>query len=308
MRIVFMGTPAIAVPSLQALASAGHEIAAVFCQPDKPAGRGKTLSSPPIKLAAQEMGIPVLQPSKMKTEETRSSLAELTPEAVVVFAYGRILPPSLLSVPPRGCINVHTSLLPKYRGAAPIQWAIARGETETGVTTMLMDEGLDTGPMLLRRAIPIGPTETASQLSERLSQLGAEMIVSTLDLLDELVPEAQDNSQATLAPILKREDGLIDWTMYARDIANRCRGFDPWPGTWTTRGGLRLQLWVEATSVGADAPAGSIIKAKGDDLIVACGAETVLRVIEGQLEGKRRMSARDLINGARITAGTVLGG
>ena len=308
MRIVFMGTPAIAVPSLERLAAAGHDVAGVFSQPDRPAGRGRAVAAPPVKEAAARLGVPVFQPEKVRTEETRALLASLGPEAVVVFAYGRILPPSLLAVPPRGCINVHTSLLPKYRGAAPIQWAIARGERETGVTTMLMDEGLDTGDMLLKRATPIGPQETAVELSVRLAGMGAELIAETLARIDEISPEPQDGSLATLAPVLSRDDGRIDWALGADEIANRCRGFQPWPGTWTTLGGARLHVWSASPEAGVPGQEpGTVVEARGDRLAIACGGGTVLAARELQLEGKRRMPARDLVNGLRLEPGARLG-
>ena len=308
MRLVYMGTPEIAVPAFERLLEAGHEVAGVFTQPDRPAGRKQQLAAPAVKRAAEARGVPVFQPAKVRTEETRQLFASLEPEAAIVFAYGRILPPALLAVPPRGCINIHASLLPAYRGAAPIQWAIARGETETGVTTMLMDEGLDTGDVLLRRATPIGPDETAVDLGARLAHLGADLVVETLARLDEIVPEPQDGRAATLAPILTREDGEIDWRMPAREIANRCRGFLPWPGTWTTLDGARLHVWRAAAEAGAagEAP-GTVVEARGDRFVVAAGGGSRLAALELQLEGKRRMAARDLLNGVRVAAGTALG-
>ena len=309
-----MGTPGIAVPSLERLIAAGHEVRGVFTQPDRPAGRSKALVAPAVKQAAERLGVPVYQPVKVRTEETRELLASLGPDAVVVFAYGRILPPSLLGVPPRGCINIHTSLLPAYRGAAPIQWAIARGERSTGVTTMLMDEGLDTGDILLQRATPIGPEETAPALAERLAVLGAELIEETLARLDGIRPIPQDGAAATIAPILAREDGCIDWSLEASEIANRARGFQPWPGAWTTLEGARLHVW-RAAALGGDASAalgtvaepGTVVEAQGDRLVVACGNDTRLLALELQLEGKRRMAARDLLNGTRLAAGARLG-
>lgn len=311
MRLLFMGTPAIAVPALEALVAAGHDVAAVFTQPDRPVGRKQTLHPPEVKVAAERLGIPVHQPAKIRTDETRDLVASFAPDAAVVFAYGRILPQSLLDIPTFGCINVHTSLLPKYRGAAPIQWAIARGETETGVTTMRMEAGLDTGPMLLRRATPIGPSENAVDVSERLARIGADLVVETLASLADLVPEPQDDTAATLAPILSRDDGLIDWTMTAEEIANRCRGFQPWPGTWSTIDGARLHIWtcepLAPDELMTSAPTGTIIEALRDRLVVSCGEGTRLRAIELQLEGKRRMSVRDFQNGVRLEFGHRLG-
>jgi methionyl-tRNA formyltransferase len=303
-----MGTPEIAVPAFERLLEAGHEIAGVFTQPDRPAGRKQQLVAPAVKRAAEARGIPVYQPAKVRTEETRQLFASLEPEAAIVFAYGRILPPALLAVPPRGCINIHASLLPAYRGAAPIQWAIARGETETGVTTMLMDEGLDTGDVLLRRAMRIGADETAVDVGARLAHLGADLVVETLARLDEIVPEPQDDRAATLAPILTREDGEIDWSMPASEIANRCRGFLPWPGTWTTLEGARLHVWRAAAETGeAGEASGTVVEARGDRFVVAAGGGSRLAASELQLEGKRRMAARDLLNGVRVAVGTALG-
>jgi methionyl-tRNA formyltransferase len=308
MRLVYMGTPEIAVPAFERLLEAGHEVAGVFTQPDRPVGRRQQLAAPAVKRAAEARGIPVFQPAKVRTEETRALLASLEPEAAIVFAYGRILPPGLLAVPPRGCINIHASLLPAYRGAAPIQWAIARGERETGVTTMLMNEGLDTGDVLLRRAIGIGAEETAVELAARLSELGAGLVVETLARLDEIVPEPQDDAAATFAPILTREDGEIDWSAPARESVDRCRGFQPWPGTWTSLDGARLHVWSAAVEEGGagDAP-GVVVEARADRFVVAAGHGSRLAARELQLEGKRRMQARDFVNGVRVAAGTVLG-
>lgn len=303
-----MGAPEIAVLALDRLLEAGHEVAGVFTQPDRPVGRKQQLAAPAVKRAAEARGIPVFQPAKVRTEETRALFASLEPEAAIVFAYGRILPPALLAVPPRGCINIHASLLPAYRGAAPIQWAIARGERETGVTTMLMNEGLDTGDLLLRRATGIGAEETAVELAARLSEIGADLVVETLARLDEIVPEPQDDLAATFAPILTREDGEIDWSTPAREIADRCRGFQPWPGAWTSLDGARLHVWSASVEEGdaGDAP-GTVVEARADRFVVAAGQGSRLVALELQLEGKRRMQARDFVNGLRVAADTVLG-
>lgn len=232
MRLIFMGTPEFAVPSLARLLDDRHDVAAVFTQPDKPAGRGNRLHPPPVKTLAVEKGIEVFQPSKIKNnEEVRAVFERIAPDACVVAAYGRILPGWLLGIPRFGCINVHASLLPKYRGAAPINWAIARGERETGITIMQMDVGMDTGPMLARSRIEIGEQETAVELSVRLARTGAELLSETLPRVEriEITPVAQNDSEATYAPILKREDGMIDWRMLAREIADRIRGFSPGP-------------------------------------------------------------------------------
>jgi methionyl-tRNA formyltransferase len=315
MRLVFMGTPESAVPALRRCVEDGHEVAAVWTQPDRPAGRGNKLKAPPVKEYALARGLVVHQPSKIKTPEALELFTSHDADAAVVVAYGRILPPTFLRAPRRGCLNVHFSLLPKYRGAAPVNWAIVRGESTSGVTTMLMDEGLDTGPVILQRATPIGDEETAPELLERLSHLGAELLGETLSQLDSVVPRPQVEAEATHAPILKREDGLINWTFDAPDIARRVRGFQPWPNAYTTHEGRRLILWraaqlpAEATDTSFDTrPApGRIVEARGDELTVACGGGTLLRVHELQLEGKQRMRARDFINGMRVRAGDKLG-
>jgi methionyl-tRNA formyltransferase len=315
MRLVFMGTPASAVPTLRRLVKDGHEVAAVWTQPDRPAGRGHHLKPPPVKEYALSEGLAVHQPAKVKTPEALELFRSHGAEAAVVVAYGRLLPASFLSAPRRGCLNVHFSLLPRYRGAAPVNWAVVRGERETGVTTMLIDEGLDTGAILLQRAEPIRADETAPQLLERLSHLGADLLADTLARLDEIEPRAQDDAEATHAPILKREDGLVDWTLDARDIDRRVRGFQPWPNAHTSYKGRRLILWraepadaLPQTATSADFGAGEIVSARGDELIVACGGGgTALRLSEIQFEGKQRMPARDFINGMRVAAGERLG-
>src|SRR5215218_3074510 len=243
MRIVFMGTPQAAVPALMRCVEDGHEVVAVWTQPDRPAGRGNRLKMPPVKEYARSRGLNVQQPSKIKTEEALALFTSEPFDAAVVVAYGRILPPAFLRAPRLGCVNVHFSLLPKYRGAAPVNWALVRGEIETGVTTMLMDEGLDTGDVLLQRATTIGEGETAPQLLERLSHAGAELLSETLARFREIEPRAQRDEDATLAPILKREDGLIDWALDARDVERRVRGLQPWPNAYTSYNGRRLVVW-----------------------------------------------------------------
>ena len=328
MRLVFMGTPETAVPTLRRCLDDGHEVVAVWTQPDREAGRGRKLSAPPVKEFALTRGLTVHQPTKIKTEEARELFASHGAEACVVVAYGRILPPAFLSAPRRGCLNVHFSLLPKYRGAAPVNWAIVRGETETGVTTMRIDEGLDTGAIYLQRATSIGDAETAPQLLARLAEMGAELLSETLLRLDELEPRAQREAGATHAPILRREDGLVDWTLDASEIERRVRGFQPWPNAHTSFRGQRLVIYqAAARSVFADEAGsghiasgeltkahgdltrahGELTKAQGDELEVACGGHTRLQLSEVQLEGKRRMSARDFINGMRVRAGERLG-
>jgi methionyl-tRNA formyltransferase len=273
------------------------------------------LKMPPVKEYALEQGLEVLQPSKVRTDEALSLFASHEADAAVVVAYGRILPPSFLNAPKKGCINVHFSLLPKYRGAAPVNWAIVSGESVSGVTTMRMDEGLDTGPILLQRAATIGERETAPELLARLSHVGAELLSETLARLDEIEPRAQLDEEATHAPLLRREDGLIDWARPAVEIERRVRGLQPWPNAYTSYDGRRLIL-LRAEPLGTDGPpghtpggpvAGIIVEARGDELVVACGVGTGLRIFELQPEGKQRMKARDFINGTRVEAGARLG-
>jgi methionyl-tRNA formyltransferase len=272
-----------------------------------------------VKEYALSVGLEVHQPSKIRTEEALALFNEHEFDAAVVVAYGRILPPTFLRAPRKACVNLHFSLLPKYRGAAPVNWAVVRGERETGVTTMLMDEGLDTGPVLLQRAAEIEADETAPRLLERLSDEGAELLVETLARFDEIRPRAQNHEDATLAPVLRREDGLIEWTLDAFQIERRVRGFQPWPNAHTAYNGRRLILW-RAEAAGREAglsdaapqgvattASGTLVVARGDELVVACGAGTTLRVWELQPEGKQRMPARDFINGARVQAGERLG-
>ncbi len=305
-----MGTPEFAVPSLARLILDGHNVAAVFTQPDKPAGRGKLLHEPRVKTFALEHGIAVHQPAKIKAnEEVRSVFENLSPDACVVAAYGKILPAWLLTIPRLGCINVHASLLPKYRGAAPINWAIANGERETGITIMQMDAGMDTGPMLARRTTPIGKEETAPELSARLAQLGAELLSETLPRIElgEVEPAPQDDREATYAPMLKREDGLIDWRMSAREIANRVRAFQPWPGSYTGFRGGRLTVWrareAPDTAYSSGAEAGTILSIVESGIMIACAGSSALLVEEIQIEGKRRVPAREFANGARLKPG-----
>ena len=319
MKIIFMGTPESAVPTLRKCVEDGHEVVSVWTQPDRPAGRGNRLKAPPVKEYALSAGLEVRQPSKIKTDEALALFTAREFDAAVVVAYGRILPPAFLRAPRRGCVNVHFSLLPKYRGAAPVNWALVRGERETGVTTMLMDEGLDTGPVLLQRVTAVEAGETAPRLLERLSHEGAELLAETLARFDEIEPRAQDAAGATHAPVLRREDGLIDWTLDAFGIERRVRGFQPWPNAHTAYQGRRLIIW-RAEAAGREAgpgdaappdetpgAAGTLVVARGDELSVACGGGTTLRVLELQPEGKQRMPARDFINGARARAGERLG-
>ena len=307
-----MGTPEFAVPSLARLLSDGHDIVAVFTQPDKPVGRHKQLHAPPVKTFALERGIPVHQPAKIKTnEEVFSLFTGLQPDACIVAAYGKILPERLLQIPRLGCINVHASLLPKYRGAAPINWAIANGERETGVTIMQMDAGMDTGGMFAKRATPIGEDETAAELTVRLSQIGAELLSETLPGIasGEIVAEPQDDSEANYAPMLKREDGLLDWQNEATEIANRVRAFQPWPAAYTIFRGGRLIIWRAKAIPSTGDIATEVARIVFVDKIgitIACANQTLLQVTEVQPEGKRRMPARDFLNGAHLHIGDYL--
>jgi methionyl-tRNA formyltransferase len=311
MRLVFCGTPAFAVPSLQALRSAGHSIELVLCQPDRPSGRGLTLTVPPVKQAALEAGLEVLQPEKIRTNaELRSRLEAIRPDAIIVVAYGRLIPGWMLSLPRFGNLNLHGSLLPKYRGAAPVQWAVANGETVTGVTTMRLDEGMDTGDMLLRRELPIGPADTAEELFPRLAEIGAPLMVETLAGLEAgtITPQKQDSSLATLAPLLTREDGRVDPARTAQSIYDRWRGFQPWPGAWTTVRGKKLTLHQLVVSPAAPQRAEpGVFRVEGDRLFFAAGDGEVLEVTELQAEGKRRMPAADLLRGHGVVDGDRLG-
>jgi methionyl-tRNA formyltransferase len=315
MKLIFMGTPEFAVPSLARLLADSHAVAAVFTQPDKPAGRGKHLHTPPVKSLALAHGIPVYQPAKIKTnEDVRAVFESLQPDACIVAAYGKILPEWLLQMPRLGCINVHASLLPRYRGAAPINWAIANGERQTGVTLMQMDAGMDTGPMLARSSIDIGDTETAPELLRRLAELGAALLSETLPKIErgEITAEPQNNDEATYAPLLKREDGQLDWRWTATEISNRVRAFQPWPGVYTMLGGGRLHIW-RARQEAADSSAveghqithapGTILRIDKAGMVVACAAGTALRIEECQIEGKRRVAAREFANGMRLKIG-----
>lgn len=308
MRIVFMGTPESAVPSLQLLLTDGHDVVTVWTQPDKPAGRGDKMHSPPIKDFALEHGLPVEQPQKIKTQETKDLFASYDADVAVVVAYGRILPPEFLRAPRRGCINVHFSLLPLYRGAAPANWAIVNGEVKTGVTTMFIQEELDAGPILLQREAMIGETETAPELMQRLAVMGADLLGETLAQLDRITPRPQHHRDASFAPLLRKQDGRINWSNNAATIERCVRGFQPWPSAYTNHKSQRLIVWkgsAEASSL--DAREGEVIIAHGDDLVVRCGDQTALRILEVQPEAKRRMSVRDFLNGTHLKVGDRFG-
>ncbi len=307
MRIVFMGTPASAVPSLQRLLLDGHDVAAVWTQPDKPAGRGDKIRLPPVKTFAIEHDLHVEQPRKIKIDETKELFASYKADVAVVVAYGRILPAEYLSAPKRGCINVHFSLLPLYRGAAPANWAIVNGEAKTGVTTMFIEEELDAGPILLQRETHIGETETAPELMQRLAVIGAELLSETLHGINTLTPRPQHRRDATFAPILTKADGAINWSNPSVTIARMVRGFQPWPNAYTSVVERRLIIWQAAVTgsevSGGTGRAGEILVAHGDDLVVACGDQTALRLLEVQPEAKRRMSVRDFLNGTHLKVG-----
>lgn len=309
MRIVFLGSGRFAIPCFEALLDAGHDVPALVTQPDRERGRGQALAAPPIKPVAERRGIPVLQPRRVREPEAQDALGRLEPELTVVVAFGQILPRSVIDIAPRGTVNVHASLLPKLRGAAPIQWAIATGETETGVTTMLIDEGLDTGPLLLARATPIGPDETASELEPRLARLGAEVLLETVSGLEagSLDPVPQDAARATLAPILEKEDGRIDWSAPATAISRRARGFDPWPGAFTLHEGRLLKALRVREAAAPAASAGTVLAISSDGVVVACGEGTALRLVEVQPESRRAMPASAWAAGARLRPGARLG-
>lgn len=306
MRIVFMGTPDFAVPSLQALIDAGHDVCAVYTQPDKPQGRKQILTAPPVKTLALEHDIQVFQPNTLKNEDEQARLRELAPEVIIVVAYGKLLPKAVLDIPPHGCINVHGSLLPRWRGAAPIQWAVIAGDEMAGVTTMQMAEGLDTGDMLLTYETKVGEKETAGELFDRLAQSGAELLTQTLVKLDEITPRPQDDAQSCYAHMLDKQMAVIDWSKSAHEIDCLIRGLNPWPIALTTLSGERLKVFAAEKANGNGEP-GTVLEAdpkKG--LTVACG-EGALGLTEIQLVGGKRMKATDFLRGHAIEVGTKLG-
>ncbi|HUH61393.1 MAG TPA: methionyl-tRNA formyltransferase [Terracidiphilus sp.] len=316
LKLVFCGTPGFAVPTLEALLAAGHRIALVVSQPDRPVGRDRRLTAPPVKQTALVAGLAVTQPDKIRSNaEFRAQLDAIAPDAIVVVAYGRIVPPWMLALPRLGCINLHASLLPRYRGAAPIQWAVANGETETGNTTILLEEGLDTGPILLQQSLPIAPEQTAADLFDVLARAGAPLVVETLaGLADQtLQPRPQDDSCATLAPMLDREDGRMDFGLHsATELRNRWRGFQPWPGAFTSLDGKKLI--VHRLDVANPSAAGlpehgapGRIHIEADRLFVACARNSWLQVLELQLEGKKRLGAAEFLRGAPLREDARLG-
>jgi methionyl-tRNA formyltransferase len=308
LNLVFAGTPLFAVPTLEKLVEAGFFVRLVVTQPDRPSGRGMELTQSPVKQSALQLGLPVTQPEKIKNNEAfRAQLTSLKADAIIVVGYGRIIPQWMIDLPPLGNLNVHASLLPKYRGAAPIQWAIAQGETVTGVTTMRIDAGLDTGDILLQREYPIHTEDTAETIAPKLAALGAELMIETLAGLeaDTVRRRAQDHTQATLAPILKKQNGQIDFHRSATEIWNRLRGFQPWPGTFTTFRAKNLHIWGAQPTKAEISP--GRLKLDSDHLLVGCASHTALDLFEVQVEGKKRMPARDFVNGYRVHDGECLG-
>lgn len=306
-RIVFMGTPDFACPTLQTLIERGENILAVITQPDRPKGRGQKLAPPPVKELAQRHDIPVLQPPRVREPAFIQVIREYAPDVIVVVAFGQILPKALLDIPPKGCINVHSSLLPRYRGAAPLNWCIVNGETETGVTTMLMDAGLDTGPMLLKRSTVIDENEDIVSLHDRMAAMGAQLLAETLDRLVEgsLEPVPQDDGQTCYAPLLKKEDGLIDWRRTAREIHNQVRGMAVWPGAYTSLDGQTLKIFRTLTGNGVGTP-GTVLRASRGTLEIACGNGSLL-IGELQLAGKKRLECASFLAGFSIREGAILG-
>jgi methionyl-tRNA formyltransferase len=316
MKLVFCGTPRFAVPTLEALLAAGHEVPLVVTQPDRPVGRTKELTAPPVKIAALAAGIEVTQPEKIRdNQEFRARLEAIAPDAIVVVAYGRIIPPWMLVLPRLGCINLHASLLPRYRGAAPIQWAVAMGDVFTGNTTMLLEEGLDTGPILLQQALAIGTEQTAAELFDVLAEGGAPLVVKTLAGLAEgtIEPKPQNHAGATLAPILTREDGRMDFAARtATELKNRWRGFQPWPGAFTTLVGKKLIVHrlatAEPSSLALPTSADpGLIHVESHRLFIACAQNTWLELLDVQLEGKKRMTAAEFLRGNTLPEGARLG-
>ena len=309
MNVVFLGTPGFAVPTLRALVAHGDRVLAVYTQPDRPKGRGGKPAASLVKEAALSLGLPVAQPERVRRPESVEALRTLAPDAMVVVGYGQIIPQSIIDIPRLGIINVHASLLPKYRGAAPIQWAIANGDTRTGVTTMQIDAGLDTGGMLLKWETGIGADENALELGERLATAGADLLIETLAGLDTgtLKVEPQDNQQATLAPILKKEDGEIDWSWPAHKIFNRARGFLPWPGAYSSFRGQLFHVWRArvASETGRRSPGAVWTEKKR--LLVQAGDASVLELLEVQVEGRKRMAADAFLNGQRLDENEILG-
>ena len=313
MRVIFMGTPEFAVPALAALLDSEYTVAGVVTQPDRPRGRGKSVTPPPVKELALAHQLPILQPEKMKNPEFLSDLKAWKGDVIVVAAFGRILPKSILDLPPRGCLNVHSSLLPKYRGAGPIQWALINGETETGITTMLMDEGMDTGPVLLQETVRIEEEDTAKELSDRLAGVGGQLLVKTLRLWEaKKIPLiSQDSTGATMAPMLRKEDGVIPWTQSAKAIHNRIRGLSPWPGAYTFCRQDRMMIWKakphadQVNSQFSGASPGTIVKLEKHGILVQTG-DGLLEILELQIANRKRMRVSQFLAGYPLEPGLLL--
>lgn len=303
-----MGTPPAAVPSLEKILTAGHEVVAVWTQPDRPSGRGNKLTSPPVKEFALQNDLPVFQPTRIKTPETLELFQNVKAEVAVVVAFGRILPESFLKAFPLGCLNLHFSLLPKYRGAAPVNWAIVNGEKLTGVTTMQMDIGLDTGDILLQQETNIGVDENSIELMHRLSLQGADLLAETLEHYQRLAHIPQNHEMASLAPIMKKADGKIDWNLSAPQINNRIRGFQPFPTSFSYYQGKKMTIWKSkvADVESEQLVPGTVLDSKGELLLVSCGDNSILQIDELQLEGKNRMKTRDFLNGVKVQIGEKL--
>ena len=308
MKVLFMGTPEFAVPTLEAVVAAGHEVVGVYTQPDKAVGRKQVLTPPPVKVCAEKYGFPVFQPVTLRDGSAEENIKTLSPDIIVVVAYGKILPEALLSLPKYGCVNGHASLLPRHRGASPIQWSIVSGDKVTGVTTMYMAKGIDTGDMLLKAETEIGRDETAGELHDRLSVIGAELMVKTLKGLEEgtITPEPQDESEATHAPIIDKEMGYLKFDAPATDICNLIKGFNPWPAAYFTVDGKRIKVFASKVSGKTDKEPGTVVRSDGE-LIIACAEGTSLSLTEIQPEGKKRMTAKDYLTGHSLEVGSRVG-
>lgn len=307
MKIIFMGTPDFAVPTLRALYNEGHEIAAVFTQPDKAVGRKQIITPPPVKAAALELGLSVFQPTSLRDDAITEQMKNLAPEVIVVVAYGKILPEAILNIPKFGCINGHASLLPRHRGASPIQWSIVSGDKKTGVTTMLMEKGLDTGDMLLKESVIIGENETGEELHDRLSDIAARLMVKTLKAVKEgsITPEKQDDSISTYAPIITREMGFLDFTKPAAELHNLIRGFYSWPAAYFILDSKRVKVLSSALSGETKEFPGTVLESD-TRLVIACGEGTALELLEIQPEGSKRMTAADYLKGHSLSKGRVI--
>ena len=308
MKVLFMGTPEFAVPTLEAIVAAGHSVVGVYTQPDKAVGRKQILTPPPVKVCAEKYGFPVFQPVTLRDGSAEENIRNLSPDIIVVVAYGKILPEALLNLPKYGCVNGHASLLPRHRGASPIQWSIVSGDKVTGVTTMYMAKGIDTGDMLLRAETEIGEDETAGELHDRLSVIGAELMVKTLKGLEEgtVIPEPQDETKATHAPIIDKEMGYLKFDIPATDICNLIKGFNPWPAAYFTVDGKRIKVFASKVSGKTEKEPGTVIRSDGE-LIIACAEGTSLSLTEIQPEGKKRMTAKDYLTGHALKIGSRVG-